>query len=97
MQHTLMVSDIARIDQLQLQYTALFDCVPEYARLKRPKHHQLAHLAPDIWRFGPLRGFWTMGFEGNNTLLSKQGQSAPIGRTSRALSCSIGHCALGMS
>ena len=66
MKHTLKVSDVTLIDDLQLEYCKLFDHVPEYVGLKRPKHHFLAHLAPDIWRFGPLRGFWTMGFEGNN-------------------------------
>ena len=29
-QHTLDVSDVARIDALQLEYSALFDKVPEY-------------------------------------------------------------------
>ena len=52
------MDDIERIDDLQLQHSAAFDAVPEYAGLKRPKHHFCAHLARDIWLYGPPRGYW---------------------------------------
>ena len=61
-QHTLMAADVERIDELQLQHSALFDQVPEYNGLKRPKHHFLSHLALDVWRYGPPRGYWCFGF-----------------------------------
>ena len=69
MKHELQVSDVARIDALQLEHSELFDHVAEYKGLKRPKHHFLTHLAQDVWRFGPLRGYWTMGFEGFNKVI----------------------------
>ena len=65
-QHEIKVEDIERLDDLQLEHSALFDAVPEYAGLKRPKHHSLSHLASDTYEFGPLRGIWTFGFEGFN-------------------------------
>lgn len=65
-QHEIKLEDVERIDDLQLQHSELFDAVPEYAGLKRPKHHFLSHLASDTWLFGPLRGLWTFGFEGFN-------------------------------
>lgn len=70
--HTISVADIKRVDDLQMEYSRLFDAVPQYAGLKRPKHHSLSHLATDIWLYGPLRGLWTMGFEGFNKVI-KQG------------------------
>ena len=66
MKHSLRV---ALIDQLQLEHSALFDRVKEYSGLKRPKHHFLSHVAQDVWRFGPLRGFWTFGFERFNKVI----------------------------
>ena len=67
--HELDVSDIERIDDLQIEYVTLFLAVPEYAGFYRPKHHFLTHLARDIWRYGPPRGFWTFGFESFNKVI----------------------------
>ena len=69
MQHELLVTDVELIDKLQLEYSALFDAVPAYFGLKRPKHHFLSHVAQDVWRFGPPRGYWTFGFEGFNKII----------------------------
>ena len=63
------VSDIKCIDDLQLQHSAAFDAVPQYAGLKRPKHHFLTHAALDVWNFGPPRGYWCMGYEGFNKVI----------------------------
>ena len=71
-QHSLSVSDIERIDDLQLEHSALFDQVPQYDGLKRPKHHFLTHLAYDAWNYGPPRGYWCFGFECFNSVI-KQG------------------------
>ena len=57
-QHSISVADIELVDDLQLQHSAAFDAVAEYAGLKRPKHHFCAHLARDMWLFGPPRGYW---------------------------------------
>ena len=69
MQHTLEVTDVQRIDELQLEHSKCFDAVPQYAGLKRPKHHFQSHVAIDVWRFGPPRGYWTFGFEGFNKVI----------------------------
>ena len=68
-QHTLAAADVERIDELQLKHSALFDQVPQYNGLKRPKHHFLAHLALDVWRYGPPRGYWCFGFESFNKVI----------------------------
>ena len=68
-QHKLDVSDIERVDDLVLEYNGLFNKVPEYAGLRRPKHHFLSHLALDIWRYGPPRGYWCFGFESFNKVI----------------------------
>ena len=68
-QHKLEVSDVQLIDDLQVEYTALFDQVPQYVGLKRPKHHFLTHLASDVWRYGPPRGYWCFGFEAFNKVI----------------------------
>ena len=68
-QHELQVSDVQRIDDLVLEHSALFDQVPQYSGLKRPKHHFLSHLALDVWRYAPPRGFWCFGFESFNKVL----------------------------
>jgi hypothetical protein len=68
-QFSLTLSDVERIDDLVLEHSALFDAVPEYNGLKRPKHHFLSHLATDIWRYGPPRGYWCFGFEGFNKVI----------------------------
>ena len=70
-QHELHVDDIERIDDLVLDHSARFDCVPEYNGFKRPKHHFCSHLALDAWRFGPPRGYWCFGFEHFNQRIKK--------------------------
>ena len=72
--HELKVSEIEAIDDLQLQHSAAFDAVPEYNGLKRPKHHFAAHLAGDIWRYGPPRGYWCFGFEAFNKVMKSGAQ-----------------------
>ena len=69
--HGLHVDDVARIDDLQLEHSRLFDCVAEYNGLKRPKHHFCSHLANDLWLYGPPRGYWCMGFEHFNQIIKK--------------------------
>jgi len=68
-QHSLRVEDIQLIDDLQCEHSRLFDCVPEYNGLKRPKHHFMSHLPWDVWRYGPPRGYWCFGFEGFNRVI----------------------------
>ena len=75
-QHKLKVSDIERIDDLVVEHSQLFDLVPEYNGLKRPKHHFLTHLAMDIWRYGPPRGYWCFGFEGFNKVIKRGARSS---------------------
>lgn len=72
--HSLKVSEIEAIDDLQLAHSAAFDAVPEYNGLKRPKHHFCAHLAGDIWRYGPPRGYWCFGFEAFNKVMKAGAQ-----------------------
>ena len=38
---------------------------------QRPKHHFLSHIALDIWRFGPPRGYWCFGFESFNKIIKR--------------------------
>jgi hypothetical protein len=45
--------------------------VPEYDGLWKPKHHFATHLAVELLRFGPLRGFWCMSFEGFNKIVKQ--------------------------
>ena len=73
-QHELTHEDIERIDDLQLEHTALFDQVPEFAGLARPKHHFLTHVAKDAWDYGPPRGYWCFGFEGFNRVIKRGAQ-----------------------
>ena len=68
-QHQLVAADVKRVDELQVKHSTLFDKVPEYNGLKRPKHHFLTHLAQDVWRFGPPRGYWCFGFEAFNKVI----------------------------
>ena len=75
-QHTFSVSDIERIDNLQLEHSRLFDAVPQYNGLKRPKHHFLCHLPLDLWRFGPMRGYWCFGFEAFNRVIKAGARSS---------------------
>jgi hypothetical protein len=67
--HEMSEELIQKIDKLQFEYNDLFDKVPEYDGLKRPKHHFLSHIAPDAWRFGPPRGYWCFGFEAFNRVI----------------------------
>ena len=60
----------------------LFDAVPQYAGLKRPKHHFMTHVAQDVWRFGPPRGYWCFGYEGFNKVIKRQ---VPRGQTTRTI------------
>ena len=69
MQHELDMSDVVRIDDLALEYLRLFRLVSEYRGFVRPKHHFLAHLAIDLWRYGPARGYMCFGFEAFNKVL----------------------------
>ena len=73
-QHSLHVDDIERIDDMVLEHSRLFDEVPQYNGLKRPKHHFLCHLAGDIWRYGPPRGYWCFGFEAFNRVIKTGGK-----------------------
>ena len=75
-QHTLTVADIERIDTLHLEHSACFDKVPEYHGLKRPKHHFCSHVAGDVWRYGPPRGYWCFGFERFNQIIKRGAQSS---------------------
>ena len=62
-------TQLQQLDTVVVEHAALFDAVPAYVGLKRPKHHFLSHLSMDIWRFGPMRGYWTYGFEAFNAIL----------------------------
>ena len=73
-QHSISVDDIELVDDLQLQHSAAFDAVHEYAGLKRPKHHFCAHLARDMWLFGPPRGYWCFGYEAFNKVIKAGAQ-----------------------
>jgi hypothetical protein len=70
-QHELTQADIEELDDLQLEYMELFDQVPEFVGLKRPKHHFLTHIAHDAWRFAPPRGYWCFGFEAFNKVIKR--------------------------
>ena len=83
--HELNVSDVTRLDGLQLEYTQLFELVPEYEGLFRPKHHFLAHLARDVWRFGPPRGYWCFGFESFNRVIKAGAQHSNWKRSSLSI------------
>ena len=72
----LLIMVMPDLDDMVLEHSALFDKVPEYNGLKRPKHHFLCHLALDIWRFGPPRGYWCFGFEHFNQLIKRAAQSS---------------------
>ena len=76
LQHDVSVDDIQLIDGLQLQHSTEFDNVPEYAGLKRPKHHFCAHLAQDIWQYGPPRGYWCFGYEAFNKVIKGGAQKS---------------------
>ena len=69
MAQELPLADIQRIDDLQFEHAVLFDQVPDWAGLQRPKHHALVHIAEDTWNFGPLRGLWCFAFEAVNAII----------------------------
>ena len=50
-QHSLHVDDVQRMDDLQCEHSRLFDRLPEYNGLKRPKHHFMTHLVWDVWLY----------------------------------------------
>jgi hypothetical protein len=45
--------------------------VREYDGLWKPKHHFATHLPVDLLRFGPLRGYMCMSFEGFNKIVKQ--------------------------
>lgn len=65
-QHEIAESERMLLAQQILEHERLFDLVPEYKHLKKPKHHFLHHLPFEIKRLGPPRGYWCFGFEGFN-------------------------------
>jgi hypothetical protein len=67
-------AEIQRIDDLQLLHSQLFDEIDVLEGYKKPKHHFFTHLVVDIWRYGPLRGVWTFGFESFNKIIKKGAQ-----------------------
>jgi hypothetical protein len=68
-QHEFTLADIKRVDDLVIQHSQLFDSVSAYCGFKRPKHHFMTHLAGDIYNYGPMREYWTFGFEGFNKVI----------------------------
>ena len=83
--HSNTVDDVDMIDDLQFEYSELFDTVPEFVGLKRPKHHMLIHLATELWRYGPARGYWTMPFEAFNKVIKAGAQSSNWKHESRSV------------
>ena len=75
-QHSFQQSDIQRIDELALEHSRLFDAVPSYNGLKRPRHHFMSHLALDLYRFGQFRGYWCFGFEAFNRVIKAGAQKS---------------------
>jgi hypothetical protein len=65
------VPDVFVLDELVKAHHQAFLKVPEYDGLWKPKHHFATHLAIDLLRFGPLRGFWCMSNEGFNKLIKQ--------------------------
>jgi hypothetical protein len=71
LQHSFTSDDVTRLDDLVLAHAKLFNLVPEYYGLKKPKHHFAQHLAPDVFQYGPPRGYWCFGFESFNQLIKR--------------------------
>ena len=44
--------------------------------MKRPKHHFMAHVPMDVWRYGPPRGYWCFGFEAFNKVIKAGAQQS---------------------
>ena len=70
-QHDISMADLKLVDDTVVAHSDAFDAVSEYAGLKRPKHHFMCHLGPDMWNFGPCRGYRCFGFEGFNKVLKR--------------------------
>ena len=83
--HTLHRNQIQEIDKLQLEHSALFDAVYEYRGLKRPKHHSLVHLANEVWRFGPARGYQCFGFEHVNSVIRLGAKHSNLGNEAEGI------------
>ena len=86
-QHSLKVEDVQRIDDLQLEHGKLFNLVPEYHGLRRPKHHFLSHVPNDVWNYGPGRGYWCFGFESFNRIIKRGSRRANF--RNETLSCML--------
>ena len=71
LQHTLEVGDVHTLNELILTHQERFSEVPQYANLTKPKHHFLTHLVVDVFRYGPVRGFWCMSFEAFNAVVKR--------------------------
>ena len=84
-QHEITVADIQKLDNLVVEHSELFDKVPEYHGLKRPKHHFLSHLPVDVYNYGPMRGYWCFGFESFNAVIKKGTKRS--GFKNEAVSC----------
>lgn len=54
-----------------MEHQMQFAAVTEYEGLWKPKHHLALHIARDIRRFGPPRGYWCMAFEAFNQLVKR--------------------------
>ena len=80
--HLLVLLQVLTTQPTLLQ---LFELVPEYEGLFRPKHHFLAHLARDVWRFGPPRGYWCFGFESFNRVIKAGAQHSNWKRSSLSI------------
>ena len=87
--HELSVSNIEQLDDLQVEYMRMFDQVPEFVGLKRPKHHFLTHVSHDAWHFGPPHGYWCFGFEAFLKRLSSAGKSAQTSEGNPCRSCKL--------
>lgn len=64
-------TDVSLLDERIQQHHRLFLKVKEYDGLWKPKHHFETHLPVDLLRFGPLRGYWCMSFEGFNKIVKQ--------------------------
>lgn len=64
-------TQILELEALVIEHQGQFAAVEEYKGLWKPKHHFALHLARDIRRFGPPRGYWCMAFEAFNQLIKR--------------------------
>ena len=71
LRHSFSLADVTGLDQLVKDHQSLFLKVKEYDGLWKPKHHFATHLPVDLLRFGPLRGYWCMSFEGFNKVVKR--------------------------